>query len=360
MNWQPFLEFSTEFARSILRFVRSLLGHSLLELGENSSLSLGVGNSVLSEPLLVLGVLLDELTLSLGDLLSDGCLFLDLDSVGVLSDFSVNLLVESLGVGSLSLGEAGLPLGELLLEEILVLLLEEVHVGLHVVAENVVSVLLGVVDASSFALLNDGLASLSSSLLLLLEVVAGESLGVVGHVDATVNCTLEGTEDSVTGGGSNETNIEESSEGALLIVDFLLVDVEELAVGSLDTLIETVKLEVLEESSGDEETGGVGGSVVGETSFETECSELLGVSLSEHSVALDGRVDDLDDDAGVGSSDAESVLLGVVLVLVLLDQSSSGLVVSLSLASASELDLESGVVRSGLHGLDECHVNLLS
>ena len=348
------------FARSNLKFVRSLLGHSLLNLGDNSSLSLGVGDSVLSEPLFVLGVLLDEVTLSLGNLLSDGCLSIGLDSVGVLSDFSVNLLVESLGVGSLSLGEIGLPLGELLLEEILVLLLEEVHVGLYVVAENVVSVLLGVVGASGLALLNDGgLASLSGGSLLLLEVVAGESLSVVGHVDATVNCALEGTEDSVTGGGSNETNIEESSEGALLFVDFLLVDVEELAVGSLDTLVETVKLEVLEESSGNEETSGVGGSVVSETSLETESFELLGVSLSEHSVALDGRVDDLDDDAAVGSSDAESVLLGVVLVLVLLDQSSSGLVVSLSLASASELDLESGVVRSGLHGLDECHVNLL-
>ena len=80
--------------------------------------------------------------------------------------------------------------------------------------------------------------------------------------------------------------------------------------------------------------------------------------MSKDSIALNGGIDDLNDDAGVGSPDAQSVLLGVVLVLVLLDESSSGLVVSLSLASASELDLISGVVRSGLHGLDECHVNL--
>lgn len=353
------LEESSESAglSKLLMVVRSLLGNSLLELSGNSSLSLGVGESVLSEPLLVLGVLLDELTGSLLDLLSDGCLLLSLDSVGVLSDLSVNLLVESLAVGGLCLGEACLPLGELLLEEILVLLLEEVHVGLHVVAEDVVSVLLGIVGAVGLALLDDLLASLSGGGLLLLEVVAGESLGVVGHVDAAVNCTLEGTEDSVTGGGSHETHVEESAEGSLLFVDSLgAVDVEELAVGSLNTLVETVKLEVLEESAGDEEAGGVGGGVVGETGLETESPELLGVSLSEDSIALDGGVDDLNDDAAVGSSHAQSVLLGVVLVLVLLDESSSRLVVSLSLASASELDLISRVVRSGLHGLDECHV----
>ena len=337
--------------------VRSLLGNSLLELSGNSSLSLGVGESVLSEPLLVLGVLLNELTGSLLDLLSDGCLLVDLDSVGVLSDLSVNLLVESLGVGDLCLGEACLPLGELLLEEILVLLLEEVHVGLHVVAQDVVSVLLGVVGAVGLALFDDLLASLSGGGLLLLKVVAGEALGVVGHVDASVNCTLEGSEDSVAGGGSHETDVEESAEGSLLFVDSLgAVDIEEFSVGSLNTLVETVKLEVFEESTGNEETGGVGGGVVGETSLETESLELLGVSLSEDFIALDGGEDDLNDDAGVGSSDAQSVLLGVVLVLVLLDESSSGLVVSLSLASASELDLISGVVRSGLHGLDECHV----
>ena len=341
----------------LVMVVRSLLGNSLLELSGNSSLSLGVGDSVLSEPLLVLRVLLDELTGSLLDLLSNRCLLLNLNSVGVLSDLGVNLLVEGLDVGSLCLGEGSLPLGELLLEEILVLLLEEIHVGLDVVTEDVVSVLLGVVGAVGLALLDDLLASLSGGLLLLLEVVAGESLGVVGHVDATINCTLEGTEDSVAGGGSNETDVEESAEGSLLFVDSLgAVDIKELTISSLNTLVEAIKLEILEESTGNEETGSVGGGVVGETSLETESLELLGVSLSEDSIALDGGVDDLNDDAAVCSSDAQSVLLGVVLVLVLLDQSSSGLVVSLSLASASELDLISGVVRSGLHGLDECHV----
>ena len=243
----------------LLMVVRSLLGNSLLNLSSNSSLSLLVGKSVLSEPLLVLGVLLDELTGSLSDLLSDWSLPLNHHSIRVLSDLSVNLLVESLNVGDLCLGEGSLPLGELLLEEILVLLLEEIHIGLDMVAENVVSVLLSVVGSVGLALLNGLLASLSGDSLLLLEVVAGESLGIVGHVNTTVNCTLEGTENSVTGSGSNETDVKESSERSLVLVDGILssVDIEKLAISSLNTLVEIVKLEVLEESSGNEETGGV-------------------------------------------------------------------------------------------------------
>lgn len=78
--------------------------------------------------------------------------------------------------------------------------------------------------------------------------------------------------------------------------------------------------------------------------------------MAEDSVTLDGGKDNLDDDLCAGSSDTESVFLGLILVLILLNKSSSGLVVGLSLSSSSVLDLESGEVRSCLDGLDECHV----
>ena len=235
----------------------SLLGDSLLDLSLDSSLSLSIGDSVLSEPLLVLGVGLDEVTLALGDLLADSSLLGSLNSLGSLSDFGVDLLVESLEGGNLSLGKGSFPAGELLLESVLVVLLQSVEVGLDVGTEDVVSVLLGIVNAADLALLGDGLASLSSDSLLLLEVVAGESLGVVGNVDTAINSTLEGTEDSVTGGGSNETNIEESSEGTSVLIDALLVNVEEFTVSSLNTLVDVIQAELGEESSGEEETGGV-------------------------------------------------------------------------------------------------------
>jgi hypothetical protein len=52
----------------------------------------------MSNPLLVLGVLLNEDTLSFRDLLSNGGLLVNLDSLGSLSDLSMNLLVKSLEV----------------------------------------------------------------------------------------------------------------------------------------------------------------------------------------------------------------------------------------------------------------------
>lgn len=333
----------------------SLLLSGLLDLDHNALLSLGVGELEVSLPLLALGVGLDENTLSLGDLLADGGGLLDLSTLGSLSDLSVCLLVEGLKSGSLGLGESELPLAELFLESVLVLLLEDVHVGLDVSTEDVVSVLLGVVSASGLALLNGGLASLARDGFLLLEVVAGESLGVVGHVDATVNGTLEGTEDSVTGGGSNETNIEESAEWASVLVDALVVDIEELAVGSLNTLVELSHAEVGKESSGDEEAGSVSGRVVGKTSLNAVLLKLGGISGAEDSITLDGGVDDLDDDSLVGASYAKSVLLGLVLVLVLLDQSAASLVVGLSFSSPPVLDLVSAEVSGGLDSLDEGH-----
>lgn len=336
-------------------FVYSLLLSGLLDLGNNALLSLGVGELEVSLPILALGVGLDENTLSLGDLLADGGGLLDLSTLGSLSDLSVCLLVEGLEGGSLCLGKSELPLAELLLESVLVLLLEDVHVGLDVGTEDVVSVLLGVVSASGLALLDDGLASLARDGFLLLEVVAGESLGVVGHVDATVNSTLEGTEDSVTGGGSNETNIEESAEWASVLVDALVIDVEELAISSLNTLVEVSHTEVGKESSGDEEAGSVSGGVVGKTSLNTVFLELKGVSGAEDSITLDGGVDDLDDDSLVSAADAESVLFRLVLVLVLLDQSAASLVVGLSFSSSPVLDLVSAEVSGGLDSLDEGH-----
>jgi len=56
------------------------------------------------------------------------------------------------------------------------------------------------------SLLND-LALLSLGLLSLLNVVAWESLVVVRNVKTSVNSTLHGSEDFVSSGGSNKTNI---------------------------------------------------------------------------------------------------------------------------------------------------------
>ena len=71
---------------------------SFLNLGGNSSSFLSLGELEVSDPLLVLGVLLNENSLSFRDLLSNGGLLVNLDSLGSLSDLSMNFLVKSLKV----------------------------------------------------------------------------------------------------------------------------------------------------------------------------------------------------------------------------------------------------------------------
>lgn len=72
-------------------------------------------------------------------------------------------------------------------------------------------------------------------------MVTWESLVVVGNVNSTVNGTLHGSEDSVTGGGSNETNIQVSSEWSFVFNLVLFVDIEEVSVDVFNTLVDFSK-----------------------------------------------------------------------------------------------------------------------
>jgi len=126
----------------------------------------------------------------------------------------------------------------------------------------------------------------------------------------------------------------------------------------LDVSLLVFDIELSEESSGGEETGGIGGGVVGETGGDSESLELEGVGGGFDLISGDGGVDDLADDSLVGSSDNESPLGGVVLVLSLSGKSLSLVVVGLTLSSSSEFDLESLVIGVVLLYLDEGHCRI--
>jgi len=255
---------------------------------------------------------------------------------GVLSDFFVNLSVELFQRGLVGLLEVSFPLGELSVESFLIVFLQFGHVLFNVDTEDSFSVGLGVV--SFFA------AFLGE---------AGESLGGVGDVEATVASTLEDTENSVTGGGSDETSIQNSLEGSLFSSLVVVGDVVVFTINLLGTSVDLVQTSLVEESSGDEETSGVASSVVGQTSFETESLEFSGVSSSKDSITLDGGIDNLSNNSAAGNSGNKSVLGGVVLVLILDDKGLSGVVISLTLSSSSESSLVSLEVSSGLVNLNE-------
>lgn len=70
------------------------------------------------------------------------------------------------------------------------------------------------------------------------------------------------------------------------------------------------------------------------------------VSGSQNDITLDLGINDLTDDIGVSDTDNETVLGGVVLVLVLDDQTLTSIVIGLSLTATTILNLETLVVGS--------------
>ena len=320
----------------------------------NSFLADLVANLVLSKPLLALFVLQDKSVAGLDNLGLVGLSMLGSGS-GALSDLFVSLSVKIGDFGGTGLLKGGFPSAELALEGGGVLLKEFV-VGLNVLTENVGSVFLGI--EGGLSLFCGGLNLLALFVcddLSLSDVVAWESLLVVGDEETTVAGTLHGTENSVTSGGAGETNIEESLEWAA--VNNVVLDGVQLTVDLGLTLVHVLKTDVLkrQQAAGGKEASGVGSSVVSVASVDTEAGKLLRVSSHEGLVALDGSVDNLADYALVGSADDETVLLAVVLVLLLDDEASASLVVSLAFSATAPLGLISLGVCFVLEDLHECH-----
>lgn len=185
--------------------------------------------------------------------------------------------------------------------------------------------------------------------LLGLDVVTGETAVGVGDEDTTVGGTLHGSEDTVTGGGTDKTNIEEGLEGAALAIIGLDGLGEGVLTGSLlDTLELLVKVELLENTTGKEQTGGVGSSPVGKTLVDAVLGELVGVGRGKNLVTGNLGVDDLGDDVAVGEANNHAVLGRVVLVLGLGDQALASIVVGLTLAAATVLSLEATIIENKL------------
>lgn len=288
----------------------SLILTELRDLGLNSLALLFLGR--LGSPVL-LGLCLPLLLGLLGTLT---LLLLE----GVLSDSGVGLGVEVLKTVSLNV------VVEVLLELALVSLLVIVGKGLHVLG-----------DVATVDVLLQGLGVE----LLGLHVVTGESVLGVGNEDTTVGGTLHDTEDTGTGGGSGKTNIKEGLEGSALLT-VLLGGLGQgvLSIGLLNTSEGLVKAELLQDTAGEEETGGIGGGPVGKTVLNAVGAELVGVGGGEDLVTSNLGGDDLGDDVAVGEADDQAVLGRVVLVLGLGDQTLARIVVGLSFATALVLRLE--------------------
>jgi len=159
---------------------------------------------------LVLGVLgfVDSVTGLAGRGSGLGSLLLGTRASGGLADGGVDsgvVVLEGFAVEGLG------PSGELLSELVGLVFLEHVVVLFDVDSEDVLSVL-GSIERGLGLLNIGGLSTFVGDDLSLGDVSSGESLGLVRDVQTTVTGTLEGTEDTVSGGGADETDIEESLE----------------------------------------------------------------------------------------------------------------------------------------------------
>jgi hypothetical protein len=276
----------------------------LLDLG----LTLSLGKLVVAELLgLLLPVVLGLLLLTL--------LLLE----GVLTDLLVGILVELLKtVGLNVVVNVSLELG---LVTLLIVVGKSLHVLSDVTGEDVLAEGLGVE-------------------LLGLNVVTGETLLGVRNVKTTVGGTLESGEDTGTSGGAGQTDIKVDLEGAaLLTVDLSGLGQGELAISLLDTSEGVLDAELVDGTTGDEKTGGVGSGPVGKTVLDTVGLELVGVGSDEDLVTSDLGRDDLADDVAVGEANNQAVLGSVVLVLGLGDEALAGVVIGLSRSSTAVLDL---------------------
>lgn len=96
-----------------------------------------------------------------------------------------------------------------------------------------------------------------------------------------------------------------------------------------------------QDSSGEEETSGIGSRVIGKGGGKTEFFEFSGVSLAHDLVSSELGVHDLADNFGAGKSNNKSIFSGVIFILFLGHKSLSSVVIGFSFSSSSEFGLES-------------------
>jgi len=302
-------------------------GEGNFELLGNSVLSLLVGLSI-SSILFVFSIRV--LLISL------------LSQHGVLSDLLMSFHVQgfdSLHIGgSQSLG----PVTELLLELLSSFFFQSLHIIIHMHSEDSFPMSLSIINFFLIGAFRK----------------PGESLGVMGDVKSSIDRSFQSSETSVTSSGGNQSDIEDGLE-RLFSIGVVVIHGVVFSVHSGLTFVLLVESDLVEETTGTEETGGVGGGVVGESGVDAEFLEFVRRGLGDYLVTLEGGVDDLAGDLVVGHSGHESVLGSVVFVLVLDGESLSGVIVGLAFSSSSELGLETFEVSVVLVQFHESHLRYL-
>lgn len=206
-----------------------------------------------------------------------------------------------------------------------------------------------------------------------LSRVARETLHGVRDVQTAIDSTLHGTEDTGTGGGTSQTNIQITTEGTWSIIDRLHVELLTSDLGA--TGVKGVQAQLVQQTTGNKQTSAVSCSVVGQTNLliimfirlinnfisyifictylDAIVGQLVRVGRADNTVTLDTSVSDLGGDVLVGQTHNQTVLGGVVLVLVLESQTLPGIVIGFALTTPAEFNLVALEVLLVLDYLDE-------
>ena len=105
--------------------------------------------------------------------------------------------------------------------------------------------------------------------------------------------------------------------------------------------------------SGQKKSSTIGSGVVGQTNLDTITREFMTVCGGDNPVSFKPGVCNLTGDVLVGHTHNHAILGGIVFILVLNDETFSGIVISFALTTPPELDLESLEVSFALDYLDE-------
>merc|ERR1719258_241480 len=94
--------------------------------------------------------------------------------------------------------------------------------------------------------------------------------------------------------GALQRDVEKAAEGALVLINLINIvcllaylAANDLAVDLSVALVDRVEANLLEEATGDEESGAVGGAIVFEADLETIAGKLVGGGLAKDAIAVD-------------------------------------------------------------------------
>jgi len=251
---------------------------------------------------------------------------------GVLADRLMSLLVDIFNiVGANSELDVA---AELAFVGLFILLLQVTHVVGDVQPKDVGTVHLGIE-------------------VLLLGIVAGETLDGVRNVETSVDGTFHGAKDTSTGGGARQSDVQVAPErcGPVInVLDQVLFTGDVRAAG-----IQRLHAQLVEDAACDQQTGAVGGGIVGQTHLDSVTGQLMGVGGAHDTIALNAGVSNLASDVAIAETDNQAVLGRVILVLVLEDQAFACLVVGFTLTTPLELDLVPLEVLLVLYNFNESH-----